>query len=85
MGYVNKEFFANYFLHMSDVTFHMRTDSMSLDRRFTKKCQALEGAPWWIPRADSKSQLGLGTGRLIALTNSALMSCLTACRPSRID
>lgn len=49
MGYVNKEFFANYFLHMSNVTFHIRTDSMSLDRRFTKKCQALEGHPGGNP------------------------------------
>jgi hypothetical protein len=34
---------------MSNVTFHIRTDSMSLDRRFTKKCQALEGHPGGNP------------------------------------
>ena len=27
-GYVIKEYFANYFLHMSDVTLNMRTNSM---------------------------------------------------------
>jgi glucose-1-phosphate cytidylyltransferase len=29
-GYVIKEYFANYFLHMSDVTFDMQTNSMSV-------------------------------------------------------
>ena len=27
-GFIIKEYFANYFLHMSDVTFHMRLNSM---------------------------------------------------------
>ena len=29
-GYVIKEYFANYFLHMSDVTFNMRYNSMEV-------------------------------------------------------
>src|SRR6202040_4110464 len=29
-GYVIKEYFANYFLHMSDVTFDMRDNSMKV-------------------------------------------------------
>src|SRR6202142_1702579 len=29
-GYVIKEYFANYFLHMSDVTFDMRDNSMEI-------------------------------------------------------
>ena len=29
-GYVIKEYFANYFLHMSDVTFHMKDNSMKV-------------------------------------------------------
>ena len=29
-GYVIKEYFANYFLHMIDVIFHMRTNSMEV-------------------------------------------------------
>ena len=27
-GYIIKEYFANYFLHMSDVTFNMKTNQM---------------------------------------------------------
>lgn len=33
MGYVIKEYFANYFLHMSDVTFDMHTNSMQVHRK----------------------------------------------------
>lgn len=32
-GYVIKEYFANYFLHMSDVTFDMSTNSMEVHQR----------------------------------------------------
>src|SRR5215472_2307407 len=32
-GYVIKEFFANYFLHTSDVTFHLAENSMEVHRR----------------------------------------------------
>ena len=32
-GYVLKEYFANYFLHMSDVTFHMRMNSMEVHHK----------------------------------------------------
>ena len=46
MGCLNKEFFANYFLHMSDVTFHMRTNSMEVHQ---KKCRALGGHPGGYP------------------------------------
>lgn len=33
MGYVIKEYFANYFLHMSDVTFDMRGNEMHVHRK----------------------------------------------------
>ena len=33
MGYVIKEYFANYFLHMSDVTFDMNTNEMVVHRK----------------------------------------------------
>jgi transposase-like protein len=36
-------------------------------------------------RADSKCQLGFSRGCRIAIARSALMSCITACRPSRIE
>src|SRR3546814_13158050 len=32
-GYVIKEYFANYFLHMSDVTFDMRENGMAVQDR----------------------------------------------------
>lgn len=32
-GYIIKEYFANYFLHMSDVTFDMSTNTMEVHRR----------------------------------------------------
>ena len=38
-GYVIKEYFANYFLHMSDVTFHMKLNSMEVHH---KKAEAWE-------------------------------------------
>jgi glucose-1-phosphate cytidylyltransferase len=37
-GYVLKEYFASYFLHMSDVTFHLRTNPMVVHQI---KCLAL--------------------------------------------
>ena len=44
-GYVIKEYFANYFLHMSDVTFHMRTNSMEVLRK--------QAEPWEITLVDT--------------------------------
>ena len=35
-GYVIKEFFANYFLHMSDVTFDMKQNKMEVHRKFAE-------------------------------------------------
>ncbi|NYE24217.1 glucose-1-phosphate cytidylyltransferase [Pigmentiphaga litoralis] len=35
-GYVIKEYFANYFLHMSDVTFDMSTNQMEVHQRFAE-------------------------------------------------
>ena len=39
-GYLIKEYFANYFLHMSDVTFDMSRNSMEVHHGVS---------PWWIP------------------------------------
>jgi hypothetical protein len=36
-------------------------------------------------RADSKCQLGPGLGCRFAMASSAVMSCITACMPARID
>ncbi|WP_189614582.1 glucose-1-phosphate cytidylyltransferase [Pigmentiphaga litoralis] len=35
-GYVIKEYFANYFLHMSDVTFDMATNQMEVHQRYAE-------------------------------------------------
>jgi glucose-1-phosphate cytidylyltransferase len=54
-GYVIKEYFANYFLHMSDVTFHMRTNSMEVHRKQVE--------PWEITLVDTGDATMTG-GRL---------------------
>ena len=35
-GYVIKEYFSNYFLHMSDVTFDMQTNSMEVHQKYVE-------------------------------------------------
>jgi glucose-1-phosphate cytidylyltransferase len=54
-GYVIKEYFANYFLHMSDVTFHMRTNSMEVHQK--------KAEPWEVTLVDTGEQTMTG-GRL---------------------
>ena len=54
-GYVIKEYFANYFLHMSDVTFNMRSNSMEVHRKQVE--------PWKITLVDTGEATMTG-GRL---------------------
>jgi len=54
-GYYIKEFFSNYFLHMSDVTFDMRTDSMEVHRQ--------NAEPWRVTLVDTGDATQTG-GRL---------------------
>ncbi len=44
-GYVIKEYFANYFLHSSDVTFDMRSDAMHVHQRHAE--------PWKVTLIDT--------------------------------
>jgi len=44
-GYVIKEYFANYFLHMSDVTFDMRANTMDVHTR--------NAEPWKVTLVDT--------------------------------
>src|SRR5690349_12640321 len=44
-GYVIKEYFANYFLHMSDVTFDMSNNSMQVHERHAE--------PWRVSLVDT--------------------------------
>ena len=44
-GYVIKEYFANYFLHMSDVTFDMAINQMEVHQKKAEPWRS----PWWTP------------------------------------
>ena len=54
-GYVIKEYFANYFLHMSDVTFDMANNSMEVHQR--------NAEPWRVTLVDTGDETMTG-GRL---------------------
>lgn len=54
-GYLIKEYFANYFLHMSDVTFDMRNNSMDVHQKHAE--------PWKITLVDTGIETQTG-GRL---------------------
>ncbi len=54
-GYVIKEYFANYFLHMSDVTFDMGTNTMEVHEKRTE--------PWRVTIVDTGEDTMTG-GRL---------------------
>jgi glucose-1-phosphate cytidylyltransferase len=59
-GYLIKEYFANYFLHMSDVTLNMRTNSMEVHHK--------NAEPWEITVVDTGEQTHTG-GRLKRVRN----------------
>jgi glucose-1-phosphate cytidylyltransferase len=59
-GYVIKEYFANYFLHMSDVTFDMRNNSMEVHHK--------RAEPWNITLVDTGDDSMTG-GRLRRVAN----------------
>lgn len=54
-GYMIKEYFANYFLHMSDVTFDMSTNSMEVHQQYAE--------PWRVTLVDTGEATMTG-GRL---------------------
>lgn len=54
-GYVIKEYFANYFLHESDVTFDMRSNKMEVHQSASE--------PWRVTLVDTGADSGTG-GRL---------------------
>jgi glucose-1-phosphate cytidylyltransferase len=59
-GYVIKEYFANYFLHMSDVTFDMSKNSMEVHQRSAE--------PWRVTLVDTGEETMTG-GRLKRVTD----------------
>ncbi len=54
-GYLIKEYFANYFLHMSDITFDMQKNSMEVHQQFVE--------PWRVTLVDTGENTMTG-GRL---------------------
>ncbi|MGZ6005386.1 MAG: glucose-1-phosphate cytidylyltransferase [Candidatus Saccharimonadales bacterium] len=54
-GYVIKEYFANYFLHMSDVTFDMQSNHMEIHQRHSE--------PWRVTLVDTGEETMTG-GRI---------------------
>jgi glucose-1-phosphate cytidylyltransferase len=54
-GYLIKEYFANYFLHMSDVTFDMKENRMEVHQSVAE--------PWHVTVVDTGDKVGTG-GRL---------------------
>jgi glucose-1-phosphate cytidylyltransferase len=54
-GYLIKEYFANYFLHMSDVTFDMANNEMQVHQRYVE--------PWKVTLVDTGEETMTG-GRL---------------------
>jgi glucose-1-phosphate cytidylyltransferase len=58
-GYVIKEYFANYFLHMSDVTFDMAKNQMEVHQRYAE--------PWRVTLVDTGEKTMTG-GRLKRVT-----------------
>jgi len=59
-GYVIKEYFANYFLHMSDVTFDMATNEMEVHHK--------KAEPWRVTLVDTGEETLTG-GRLKRVAN----------------
>lgn len=55
-GYIIKEYFANYFLHMSDVTFEMKDNSMEVHKKRSE--------PWKVTIVDT-GELTMTGGRLL--------------------
>jgi len=54
-GYMIKEYFSNYFLHMSDVTFDMQHNKMEVHERFAE--------PWKVTLVDTGADTMTG-GRI---------------------
>jgi glucose-1-phosphate cytidylyltransferase len=59
-GYVIKEYFANYFLHMSDVTFDIQANSMQVHKK--------RAEPWKVTLVDTGDSSMTG-GRLLRVAN----------------
>lgn len=70
-GYVIKEYFANYFLHMSDVTFDMQKNEMQVHKHHAE--------PWRVTLVDTgeNSKTGGRLKRIAAYLQNEECFCLT--------
>jgi glucose-1-phosphate cytidylyltransferase len=70
-GYYIKEYFANYFLHSSDVTFDVRENKMEVHRR--------NGEPWRVTLIDTglNTQTGGRIKRVLPYVENEEAFCLT--------
>lgn len=70
-GYVIKEYFANYFLHMSDVTFDMVSNQMEVHNRYAE--------PWRVTLVDTgeKTMTGGRLKRIASFVNDEDSFCFT--------
>jgi len=70
-GYLIKEYFANYFLHTSDVTFDMRDNSMKVHQQSAE--------PWTVTLVDTgdETQVGGRIKRVLPYVESDEAFCLT--------
>jgi glucose-1-phosphate cytidylyltransferase len=70
-GYVIKEYFANYFLHMSDVTFDMSKNSMEVHQRSAE--------PWRVTLVDTGEDTYTGgrLKRIVDYVKDEELFCLT--------
>jgi len=70
-GYVIKEYFANYFLHMSDVTFDMSNNSMEVHQR--------NAEPWRVTLVDTGDETMTGgrVKRVAEYVKDDELFCLT--------
>ncbi|EIM65104.1 MAG: glucose-1-phosphate cytidylyltransferase [Desulfobacter postgatei] len=69
-GYVIKEYFANYFLHSSDVTFDMRTNSMEVLQQHAE--------PWRVTLVDTGENTMIG-GRIKRIIDNDYIDGDTFC------
>lgn len=70
-GYFIKEYFANYFLHNSDVTFDLRKNSMEVHQNF--------GEPWRVTLIDTGGETATGgrIKRILSHVKDEKAFCLT--------
>ena len=70
-GYIIKEYFANYFLHSSDVTFDLATNSMDVHHKNTE--------PWRVTLIDTGEETMIGgrIKRIIEYVKDEESFCLT--------